>query len=74
MKVLLITKADAAYETETDPVEAVGGAESMQAMGKVIDEMVAAGILLSADGIKPSRFGKRVEIAGTGVVASTEPV
>ena len=65
MKVMVITKANEDYEKEADPMKAVGGPEMMQAMGKDIDAMVKAGVLLAADGLKPSRYGKRVDFAGT---------
>ncbi len=73
MKLMLITKADQSYENLPDPMEAVGGAEGMAAMGKFIDEMVEAGILLSADGLKPSRFGKRVDFNGAKKVVTDGP-
>jgi hypothetical protein len=39
---------------------------SLAAMGKFNDELRAAGILLSADGLTPSSQGKRVALDGTG--------
>jgi hypothetical protein len=37
----------------------------MAAMGKYNEELIKAGILIAGDGLKPSRFGKRVHFAGT---------
>jgi hypothetical protein len=34
-------------------------------MGKYNEELVKAGIVLAADGLKPSKFGKRVHFDGT---------
>jgi hypothetical protein len=34
-------------------------------MGKYNEELVKAGIMLAADGLKPSKFGKRVHFNGT---------
>jgi hypothetical protein len=36
-----------------------------EAMGKYNEELVKAGIMLAADGLKPSKFGKRVHFDGT---------
>jgi hypothetical protein len=32
-----------------------------EAMGKYNEELVKAGIMLASDGLKPSKFGKRVQ-------------
>ena len=39
--------------------------EMMAAMGKFNDALQAAGILLTADGLKPSAHGKRIAFDGT---------
>ena len=36
-----------------------------EAMGKYNDELIKAGIMLAGDGLKPSKFGKRVHFDGT---------
>jgi len=64
MKVLLITKFSPAFDGLPDPLADIP-AEGMAAMGKYMDEMIEAGVLLSADGIKPTKFGKRVDFNGT---------
>jgi hypothetical protein len=38
----------------------------MEAMGRFNDELRKAGILLTADGLKPSSLGKRVAFDGPG--------
>jgi hypothetical protein len=35
------------------------------AMGKFNDELIAAGIMLAGDGLKPSKFGKRIHFDET---------
>ncbi|WP_225616552.1 YciI family protein [Methylomonas albis] len=39
--------------------------EMLEAMGKFNDELRNAGILLAADGLKPSSYGKRIAFDGT---------
>ena len=41
-------------------------AEMMEAMGRFNDELRKAGILVTADGLKPSSQGKRVAFDGPG--------
>ena len=38
----------------------------MQAMGKFNDQLVAAGVLIMADGLTPSSEGKRIAFEGAG--------
>jgi hypothetical protein len=35
-----------------------------EAMGKYNEELVKAGIMLAGDGLKPSKFGKRIHFSG----------
>ena len=55
MQVRVIMKASRSSEAGAMP-----RAEDMERMIRFNEKMVAAGILKSADGLKPSRFGKRV--------------
>ena len=55
MRVMVILKATAESEAGVMPKT-----EDMEAMIRFNEEMVKAGILKSADGLKPSKFGKRV--------------
>ncbi len=57
MRVLVILKASANSEAGVMPCM-----EEIQRMISFNEEMVKAGILKSADGIKPSKFGKRVTL------------
>ncbi len=64
MRVMVIVKATEASEQETSPLPADGGREMFEEMGKFNDELAKAGIIISGDGLKPSRFGKRVNFNG----------
>ena len=61
MRVMVLVKS-------TDDSEKGGlpTAELLGAMGKFNEELVKAGILLAADGLKPSSEGKRVGFDGPG--------
>ena len=66
MRVMVIVKATEESENEANPAElAESTREMMVAMGKFNEELVKAGIMLAGDGLKPSRYGKRVHFAGT---------
>jgi len=59
MKVMVLVKATAESEAGIMP-----GNELIEAMGRFNEELVKAGILLAADGLKASKYGKRVHFAG----------
>ena len=59
MKVMVLVKATPSSETGIMP-----SAELLAAMGRFNEELVKAGVLLAADGLKPSSRGKRVLFAG----------
>jgi hypothetical protein len=59
MRVMVIVKA-----TEDSEAGIMPKPEMFAAMGKFNDELVAAGIMKDADGLKPSSFGKRVVFDG----------
>jgi hypothetical protein len=65
MRVMVIVKATNDSETEKNPLDAPGAAEMFEAMGKYNDELIKAGIMLAGDGLKPSKFGKRIHFDGT---------
>jgi len=65
MRVMVIVKATEDSEQETNPLDGEGAKEMFEQMGRFNDELVKAGIMLSGDGLKPSRFGKRVHFNGT---------
>jgi hypothetical protein len=60
MRVMVLVKATKDSEAGILPEK-----EMFAAMGKFNDELVAAGIMKDADGLKPSSFGKRVVFDGT---------
>ncbi len=59
MRVMVLVKATADSEAGILPRP-----EMFAAMGRFNDELVKAGILVAADGLKPSRAGKRVAFDG----------
>jgi hypothetical protein len=59
MKVMVLVKATADSEAGIMPTE-----ELLTAMGQFNQELVKAGVLLAADGLKPSALGKRVRFSG----------
>ena len=65
MKVLVFVKATPSSE------QGIVKADEQMArmftdMGKFNEQLAAAGIMQDADGLKPSRFGKRIKFSGTG--------
>ena len=56
MKILGLTRADAASEAGE-----MGDPAMFEAMGKLMEEVTAAGVMLSSDGLKPTSFGKRIK-------------
>jgi hypothetical protein len=59
MKVIVFVKATEDSEAGVMPTK-----ELLAAMGEFNASLVKAGILLAADGLRPSRDGKRVRFAG----------
>ncbi len=65
MRVMVIVKATEESERESNPFDLEGAAEMFEAMGKFNEELIQAGIMLAGDGLKPSKFGKRIHFDGT---------
>ncbi|MAM75382.1 YciI family protein [uncultured Tistrella sp.] len=59
MRVMVLVKATADSEAGIMP-----SVDLFEAMGRFNEELVAAGIMLSGDGLKPSAQGKRVAFDG----------
>jgi hypothetical protein len=57
MRFMVIRKADAETEAEASPAP---GAELVDAMMKYNEELIAAGVMLAGDGLKPSSKGARI--------------
>jgi hypothetical protein len=65
MRVMVIVKANEESENEGLPSEWTKEQLAMlEEMGKFNEELIKAGILIAGDGLKPSRFGKRVHFSG----------
>ncbi|MBB5575292.1 MULTISPECIES: YciI family protein [Rhizobium] len=64
MRVMVLVKAT--EESEKGFLHTAWETEMMEAMGRFNDELRDAGILLTADGLKPSSDGKRVAFDGAG--------
>ena len=59
MRVMVIIKSNADSEAGAMPSQAV-----LEQMGKYNEELVKAGIMLDGEGLKPSKFAKRIEFSG----------
>jgi hypothetical protein len=59
MKVLVLVKATASSEAQVMPP-----ADMLVAMGRFNEELVKAGVMLAAEGLHPSRHGRRVRFSG----------
>ena len=65
MRVMVIVKATKESEAQDNPFEMEGFAEMFEAMGKYNEELIKAGLMLAGDGLRPSKFGKRIHFDGT---------
>lgn len=63
MRVMVLVKATEHSEKGYEPTAETKA--MMEAMGRFNDELEAAGILITADGLKPSSHGKRIAFNGT---------
>jgi hypothetical protein len=59
MKVMVLVKATKDSEAGVMPTQA-----ALAEMGRFNEELVKAGVLLAADGLRPSSQGKRVQFSG----------
>ena len=64
MRVMVLVKATEDSEKGFNPTTEM--TEMMEAMDRFNDELRDAGILLAADGLKPSSAGKRIAFDGPG--------
>ena len=65
MKVMVFVKATPNSEAETLFKEPGKMAKLFAEMGKYNEELVKAGIMKGGDGLKPSKYGKRIRFNGT---------
>ena len=62
MRVMVFVKATEDSEQGLPPAEEMSG--MLEEMGRFNEELVAAGVMLGGDGLKPSSAGKRVAFDG----------
>ena len=68
MKVMVLVKATADSEAGVMP-----SAQLLADMGRFNDSLKEAGVMLAGDGLKPSRYGKRVRFSGRSRVVTDGP-
>lgn len=68
MKVMVMVKATKDSEAGVLPTK-----ELLTAMGQFNESLAKAGILLAGEGLKPSKFGKRVHFSGRNRVVTDGP-
>ncbi|WP_241292476.1 YciI family protein [Burkholderia stabilis] len=68
MRVMVIVKATADSEADRMP-----DTELLAAMGRFNEELASAGILLAADGLRASSYGKRVRFSGKNRTVTDGP-
>ncbi|HEX6748498.1 MAG TPA: YciI family protein [Longimicrobium sp.] len=68
MRVMVLVKATPNSEGEDIPTT-----ELMEEMGRFNEELVKAGIMLAGEGLKPSRYGKRVHFSGSSRAVTDGP-
>jgi hypothetical protein len=68
MRVMVLVKA-----TEDSEAGRLPSREMFEAMGRFNEELAAAGILVSGDGLKPSAAGKRVRFDGADRTVADGP-
>ncbi len=71
MRVMVLVKATGESEKGFSPTPEAKA--MMEAMGQFNDELEKAGILLAADGLRPSSFGKRVGFDGPSRTVTDGP-
>ena len=69
MRVLVIVKATKESEVGIKP----GDEKMLKEMGAFNEELVKAGIMLAGEGLKPSRYGKRVKFSGNSRTVTDGP-
>jgi hypothetical protein len=68
MRIMGLLKADKHSEAGAPPSK-----ELMEKMGKFIEEITKAGVLLATDGLQPSSKGARVRLSGGKVTVTDGP-
>jgi hypothetical protein len=65
MRVMVFGMATKEADAERLPIDMKAKAGEFEAMGKFIEELTAAGVFVVGEGLKPSRFAKRILMNGT---------
>ena len=73
MRVMVIVKATQESEKENNPFDVEGAAEMFEAMGKYNEELINAGVMVGGDGLKASKFGKRIAFDGASRTVTDGP-
>ncbi len=68
MRYIMIYRPDADMETSGPPTP-----ENMEAMGKFIQEIAEAGVLVGADGLLPSSMGAKVRLSNGKLTVTDGP-
>lgn len=68
MKVMVMVKATADSEAGAMPT-----AQLLADMGRFNQSLIEAGVMLAAEGLKPSRYGKRVRFSGRSRTVTDGP-
>ena len=68
MRVIVFVKA-----TDDSEAAAMPTAELIEAMGKYNEELINAGIMVGGDGLKASKFGKRIAFNGASRTVTDGP-
>jgi hypothetical protein len=68
MKVMVMVKATAESEAGVMPTE-----QLLADMGRFNESLIQAGVMLVAEGLKPSRYGKRVRFSGGSRMVTDGP-
>ncbi len=64
MHVMVFGMATKEADAEPLPIDMKAKAAEFEAMGKFIEELTAAGLMVMGEGLKPSRYAKVVQIDG----------
>ena len=65
MRVMVFGMATKENDQQSLPIDMQAKAGEFEAMGKFIEELTAAGVFVVGEGLKPSRYAKRVQMDGT---------
>ena len=73
MRVMVFGMATKESDAESLPIDMKAKGGEFESMGKFIEELTAAGVFVMGEGLKPSRYGKRVLVDGTKRLVTDGP-